>query len=266
MNRVARKPCRYRSARDSLETMNESDSAALKTMIEQTGFAIVPNVLDDPMRRLLIERIDELNERMGSFVRSGIVYALRDLLNRIVEVRDLASSHAVRSIVEPILGPEARVVRGLMFDKRSEANWGVPWHQDLTIAVTDRVEVPGFTAWTLKAEIPHVQPPGEFLSRMLTLRIHLDADSTENGPLRVIPGSHATGRLDATATRDWIERVAPVTCLVPERGVLIMRPLILHSSSASISPTHRRVIHLEFAAESLPEPLIWYEDHKESVA
>ena len=44
-----------------------------------------------------------------------------------------------------------------------------------------------------------------------------------------------------------------------------MRPLILHSSSASISPSHRRVIHLEFAGEPLPKPLAWYEDYKESV-
>ena len=179
MNRVGRKPCRPLLAHASLEPMSESDCGGLKLIVDRTGFAIVPDVLNDPMRRLLVQRIDELNDQAGSLVRSGVVYALRNILHRIVEVRELAGSPPIRSIVESILGSEARVVRGLMFDKRPEANWGVPWHQDLTIAVANRVEVSGFAAWTRKADIPHVQPPEEFLSRMLTLRIHLDADTPE---------------------------------------------------------------------------------------
>ena len=36
-----------------------------------------------------------------------------------------------------------------------------------------------------------------------------------------------------------------------------MRPLLLHASSASQSPRHRRVIHLEYAADPLPGGLVW---------
>jgi hypothetical protein len=32
----------------------------------------------------------------------------------------------------------------------------------------------------------------------------------------------------------------------------------LHSSSASIQPFHRRVIHIEYAAIALPEGLEWF--------
>src|SRR4051812_45319436 len=34
-------------------------------------------------------------------------------------------------------------------------------------------------------------------------------------------------------------------------------PLLLHASSAALVPTHRRVIHIEFAADDLPAPLQW---------
>ena len=40
-------------------------------------------------------------------------------------------------------------------------------------------------------------------------------------------------------------------------GVLAMRPLVLHASSASDSPGHRRVIHIEFGCQPLPGDLQW---------
>ena len=106
-------------------------------------------------------------------------------------------------IVRAILGPGAFVVRGLFFDKTLEANWNLPWHQDLTIAVQEREHVPGFGPWTVKAGIPHVHAPSELLERMVTIRLHLDDCDLENGPMRVLPGSHLAGKLDAAAIARW---------------------------------------------------------------
>ncbi len=39
-----------------------------------------------------------------------------------------------------------------------------------------------------------------------------------------------------------------------------MRPLLLHASASGTNPGHRRVIHLEYAAVSLPGGLEWYDD------
>jgi hypothetical protein len=69
---------------------------------------------------------------------------MRDALRNLPEIRELANSVELLDLVRPVLGPGAFAVRGLLFDKTPEANWGVPWHQDLTIAVKKRVEVPGF--------------------------------------------------------------------------------------------------------------------------
>jgi hypothetical protein len=38
-----------------------------------------------------------------------------------------------------------------------------------------------------------------------------------------------------------------------------MRPLILHASSAALEPRRRRVIHLEYAADTLPGELEWFD-------
>lgn len=100
-------------------------------------------------------------------------------------------------------------------------------------------------------------PPSQVLEKMLTLRVHLYESSPDNGPLRVLPGTHRLGRLcdhDVDRLRTDIEEHV---CLVPRGGALLMRPLLLHASSTAQKPSHRRVIHLEFAAEPLPGGLEW---------
>jgi ectoine hydroxylase-related dioxygenase (phytanoyl-CoA dioxygenase family) len=165
-------------------------------------------------------------------------------------VRELAASAPVRTLAETVLGKICVAVKGTFFNKTQESNWKVAWHQDLTIVVRDRREVHGFGPWTVKAGIVHVQPRAETLSRILVLRLHLDESGEENGPLRVIPGSHRRGRFSAQEVAEWSRR-SIITCTVPRGGVLLMRPLLLHASSACLVPKPRRVVHLEFAAHDL---------------
>jgi hypothetical protein len=150
-----------------------------------------------------------------------------------------------------------RPVRGIFFDKVPEANWKVPWHQDITIAVKARIDVPGFKGWSVKDGIPHVQPPVEILQQMTTVRISLDDCTPENGPLRVIPGSHLLGRLPKSEVLRRGHEGPSVECCVRAGGAVWMKPLLIHSSSKARLPSHRRVLHLEFAGCDLPGGLEW---------
>lgn len=225
--------------------------------IERDGFALVPGVAAPDAVDRLLDALAEVDES-AAIARRGSVHAVRDLLTAVPRVRELARSPAVRALVEPVLGAECFVVRGILFDKTPEANWKVAWHQDLTISVREPREAPGFGPWSEKAGIPHVQPPAEVLERMLTVRVHLDDCGLENGPVQVIPGSHAAGRLAPEQIDAWRERAAAVACTSPRGGALVMRPLILHASSPATLPAHRRVVHLEFAAGGLPHGLDWH--------
>ncbi len=229
---------------------------------DRTGFAIVPEVIDVPTVARLIDAIAALSPGGSTLDRGGRVYASRNLLDDSPPVRDLAESTEIRALVAPLLGPNAFAVRALLFDKTPEANWMVPWHQDLTVAVKARVDAPGYGPWTVKAGVPHVQPPVDVIQKMVSVRVHLDDCDARSGPLRVIPGSHRDGRLGVESTRLWLEREAPVSCPVPRGGALVMRPLILHASSASDDPGHRRVIHLEYAADPLPSGVHWREPRR----
>jgi ectoine hydroxylase-related dioxygenase (phytanoyl-CoA dioxygenase family) len=227
--------------------------------LRREGFVIVPQVVPADMVSRLVAAIGALEPSATALSRGDGVYAVRDLLRQVPATRALAECPPVSELVESVLGTGAFVVRGLLFDKTAEANWTVPWHQDLTIAVRARKPAPGFRAWTVKGGIPHVQPPVAVLERMLTVRVQLDESDASQGPLRVLPGSHRHGRLNAESTADWLRRVPPIACVVPRGGALLMSPLVLHASSPATEPRHRRVVHLEYAADPLPEGVDWFE-------
>jgi ectoine hydroxylase-related dioxygenase (phytanoyl-CoA dioxygenase family) len=182
----------------------------------------------------------------------------RNLLD-LPDMRDFAASSEVLSLVHPILGEDAFPVRGIFFDKKDGANWKVPWHQDVTIAVTDRIDVDGYSPWSVKQGVLHVQPPASVLENMLTVRLHLDDCPESNGALRVIPESQTHGKLSQTHTDKIVTENKAEVCEIKCGGALLMRPLLLHASSAAESPNHRRVIHFDYANVSLGGGLQWRE-------
>ncbi len=216
--------------------------------IARDGFVVLEDVIDSETVATLLETV------------TGKAFGIRNLLNVLPSTRDLANHRACRSIVEPLLGRAAPVVRGIYFDKHKDANWKVAWHQDLTIAVQERVAVAGYGPWSIKAGIHHVQPPVSILRNMLTVRINLDDTHESNGALRVLPGTHQYGRLDTGQIEYWKERQTAVTCAVKRGGVIVMRPLLLHSSMQAVDPSHRRVMHFEYSPDDLPGRLKWFEE------
>ena len=158
-----------------------------------------------------------------------------------------------------MIGRELVAVKATLFDKTDEANWRAQWHQDRTIAVKDRLDVSGFGPWSTKAGSLHVEAPQAVLAQMVAIRIYLDACGAENGPLRVIPGSHRLGKI----SNDQLERVVADGTMtelhVPQGGLLLMRPLLIHSSPPARSSEHRRVLHIELGPAEAISPLKWHE-------
>jgi ectoine hydroxylase-related dioxygenase (phytanoyl-CoA dioxygenase family) len=215
----------------------------VRTALESNGFEIVPSVLNSP-------QVKDLRAAMP------VTHGTRSLLE-LPFVRDLAQSIRVRTLIGSVLGNDCFAVRGLFFDKTENANWKVPWHQDRVVAVRERRETDGFSLWTNKNGVVHVQPPADLLERMVALRLHLDDSTEENGPLRVIPGSHQSGFIFDAELEQW-KGMPVVTCTCKAGDAILMRPLLLHASSPAVKPLPRRVIHLEFAAEQLPDGLRWH--------
>lgn len=214
--------------------------------LDRDGIVSVPNVLPTPA-------VDDLIRHLSPLVGSG---AGDRRLHEDELVRRFVTQGPMGSLARTVLG-KPLVARVLFFDKLAGANWKVPYHQDVTIAVRERHEVAGFSGWSEKAGMTHVRAPASVLEQMIAVRLHLDDCGFENGPLRAVPGSHRMGVLPKASVSEIIEEQGEQIYTSKAGGAILMRPLILHASSAAISVSHRRVLHVEYAATALPGGLDW---------
>lgn len=216
--------------------------------LPESGFEIASGLFrGEDIQDLQIEA-----DRVASEAKSVCV---RHLSARSDVFRKLALSEKLLNLIPEGLFP----VRSILFDKTPDQNWPVSWHQDLTIAVSEKTEAEGYGPWSVKEGVIHVQPPITLLERMITLRIHLDETSAENGALKVIPTSHRRGRISPDCISDLV-RESEIVCECSAGDVLRMSPLILHASNRSRIPSRRRILHVEYApVDALAENLTWHE-------
>lgn len=200
-----------------------------------------------------IEALREEADRVASEAGSACI---RNLNARSELFRELSNSSKLREIF-----PKApfSTVRSLLFDKTPQDNWPVAWHQDLTIATSSEIPCEGYGPWTVKDGVPHAHAPTKLLQQMVTARIHLDPTHAQNGALMVVPASHLLGKIPAESIPDLIADSA-FTCICEPGDVLLMSPLLLHSSHRSTKPNRRRILHFEYAPPNALAPrLTWHE-------
>jgi len=214
---------------------------------ERSGARRFPAALDERELALLA---DIAERRLGS--AAGVRLSDDPALTQL-----LTPGGAMDRIARTKLGANARPVRAILFDKTTETNWSLGWHQDRTIAVRERKDAPGFGPWSKKAGAPHVEPPFEIIEKMVTLRAHLDACDGDNAPLLVAKGSHLLGRIPAEEAHAVATRMETLICAAQPGDVWAYRSAILHASEASRARTHRRVLHVDYAAFDLPHGLEW---------
>ncbi|MBX3176988.1 MAG: phytanoyl-CoA dioxygenase family protein [Candidatus Hydrogenedentes bacterium] len=221
------------------------------------GFVRVPGVVEAGLLNAISLELERVADHDKLHARGGSIYAARDVFAVNSRLLAMASEGPLLQLARELAGPEARATKATYFDKRPEANWTLPLHQDLTITVRNRAEVPGYTHWSVKAGVPHVQPPVALLQQIVALRLHLDDCPVENGALEVVPGSHRQGRIGASELRAMHLEGRAVACPAIAGDVLAMRPLLVHGSRKAVAPGRRRVLHIEYCAAALDAPLAW---------
>jgi ectoine hydroxylase-related dioxygenase (phytanoyl-CoA dioxygenase family) len=214
----------------------------LRRLIADQGFAVAPGVfaLND-----VEDVVAELNRVALPRSRAGLRHALRH-----PAIAGLAKNARLLGIAQEVLGPQAFPFRATLFDKSPKSNWLVVWHQDTALPLRERRETPGWGPWSVKEGVIYAHAPASSLCDVLVLRVHLDDSTEQNGPLRVLPGSHKAGVLTDDAIHELVARVPAVDCAIAKGGVLAMRPLLVHSSSKSRCEASRRVIHIEYSASA----------------
>ncbi len=214
---------------------------------EQDGFFFCDSLIDAIACRDLCAQLDRLEHRAGQ----------RHLIDDPAVIKVLANP-ALINLIHAAIGNHAFAYKATLFDKSTDANWLVAWHQDISIPVAIHCKVAGWSGWSVKGGVDYVQPPAEVLSSLIALRIHLDECTASNGPLRVLKASHRLGRVSHEQCAAFAASYEEQVVIGGMGSALLMRPLLLHVSSKAIAYERRRVLHLEFAGFALPHGLQWH--------
>ncbi len=228
-----------------------------KLELEENGYSILADLYTTEEVNQILKCIEKAEKHGDSFSTTKDLFAIRQLLKNIPDLTDLLFNARLNSLLSTLFDSQCFLTKAIYFDKPSESNWFVPYHQDLSISVDRKADIENYTNWTFKRGQHGVQPPLEILQDTITVRIHLDNTNRSNGALRVIPKSHLKGivRVDS-----WdYENENELVCEIEKGGAMLMKPLTLHASSRTTNGQQRRVIHLEFNKHNLKAPLEWLE-------
>lgn len=217
------------------------------TRFEADGHALVPGILSREQCAAIAGSMHAARAPSGG--------------SRSLLAQPWCASLAARLRADPALagyiGADSVAVQCTYFEKSAGRNWLVPIHQDLSIPVAARVDGPGLGGWSEKEGVLFVRPPVEVLQQLVAVRIHLDDCGVEDGPLRVIPGSHRRGLIGDDEAIALRQAGLETVCLAAAGAALVLRPLLLHASSKGSGNGQRRVLHFVFGPRALPFGLTW---------
>lgn len=228
--------------------------------INSEGFAIIEAIYSDSEVEKIISEIEKVTQattRNATFRKSDDLFAIRQFHKEIPTILPSVFNENLIEIIKTNFGQNYFITKSIYFDKPEKSNWFVSYHQDLTISVDKKIEVEHFENWTVKQNQFAVQPPKEILENNFTIRIHLDKTTKDNGALKVLNTSHKKGisRVENIDLNEEIETI----CEVQKGGIMMMKPLLFHASNKTTNNERRRVIHIEFSNQELPNELEWSE-------
>lgn len=235
--------------------MNSSQSH--KINIENNGFTVIEAIYTPDEIAAILVQIDKANTGKSTFRKTDDLFAIRQFLKEVPEVSSIIFNEKLKAIINDLFGHDYFAVKSIYFDKPEKSNWFVAWHQDLTISVDKKIDLPGYGSWTVKQNQYAVQPPISILQNNFTIRIHLDDADEGNGALKVILGAHLK-QIYRPETIDWTIETEH-TCNVKAGGILVMRPLLMHASNRTTNNKPRKVIHIEFSNSELAYGMDWSE-------
>jgi len=203
------------------------------------GFWIEKDVLSDVQCEALSKLLADGTQARG---RAGTRHLMAS-----PGVREIAFDSRLLQLAAETLGGRAVPFRATLFEKSGRANWLVVWHQDTALPLAAPADGEEWGPWSTKEGVLYAHAPAWALDRIVALRVHLDASTSDNGPLRVLPGTHRAGVLSDDEVFARARQGESVDCIVGRGGILAMRPLLIHSSSKVRLDQPRRVLHIEYA-------------------
>ncbi len=216
------------------------------------GILLVENVADYNTLAQMREALAGLVEKSRAITQHDAIYDLepdhnaeQPRLRRIKHphlrhpaFNDFPRSEPLLGILQELLGPDVRMHSSKLNLKARDGGSSLEWHQD----------------WAFH---PHTN------SSMLAVGLMMEDCRMENGPMRVIPGSHqgpvydhnANGRFCGAIDPDSValDYASAIPCVGTAGTISIHHVFSVHGSAANTSPYPRPLLLYEFmAADAWP--------------
>lgn len=130
-----------------------------KIALEKKGFSILPKLFSNEEISQILNCIENAEQSGDSFLNTGDLFAIRQLLKNVPELRNLLFNRKLEELLKVLSESELFLTKAIYFDKPSESNWFVAYHQDLSISVDKKADLANFSNWTYKKGQYGVQPP-----------------------------------------------------------------------------------------------------------
>lgn len=207
-----------------------------KERLDRDGFLPLPGILTPEQVTAMGTRLDELSAREGDDAGKEVhqeagTDRLSDLVNK-DPLFDVCFTHP------RVLAAVAHVLRG-----------------DLKLSsLNSRAALPGQGLQALHADWGKPTAPGDYyVCNSIWL---LDDFTQDNGPTRVVPGSHRSGKMPREALQDT---AAPhpdeVKIIAPAGTVVVFNSHAWHGGTRNTGSGRRRAMHSYFCRRDQPQQL-----------
>jgi ectoine hydroxylase-related dioxygenase (phytanoyl-CoA dioxygenase family) len=206
-----------------------------KHCLDETGYIVLVDFMSYEFLRTLCDKVEELfvieGDRAGAeFKQEPQTRRLANLVARGELFEQVVADPAVLSCVRLVLGPQFKLSSLNARSANPHSDWVQPLHCD-TGALPDE--------------------HGYSVCNVVWM---LDDFTTENGALRLVPGSHRSGRLPQEALSDPAASHPSEVLILGRAGtVVVMNAHLWHGGTANRTSAPRRALHSFYCRRDQPQ-------------
>src|SRR5438105_2047184 len=210
-------------------------TAQQQTQIDRDGYVVLKDFMSDSFLSEVRDRVDELFAAEGC--RAGSEFKQEPQTRRLSNLVDkgevFARAIALPDILEcvrHVLGPELKLSSLNVRSANPHSDWVQPLHADMGAIPDEKGYWVCNTVWML------------------------DDFTEENGAIRMIPGTHKSGKLPQEMLEDPMAPHPDEVLLTGSAGtVVVMNAHMWHGGTANYTAAHRRAMHAFYCRWDKPQ-------------